>query len=851
VLRATLKSLLGRKLRLFLTAISIVLGVGFVAGTYVLTDTMNAAFDQLFDQTASASDLVVRSQTAFQGGQNGPGGGGGGDERSPLDASLLSDVVAVPGVEIAVGDVQGYAQIVDPVTGDAIGGVGPPTIGTNWNELATGVLEIRGGRAPEAGGEVVVDAATARLHNLALGQTVSILFQDTVEEFHVVGSVGFGSADNLAGATLALFETSTAQRVLNKEGVYDAITVKAAAGANLDAVLSDVRAVLPEGVEAVSSQDVADEQAQTLQESLGFFRTALLVFAAVALFVGAFIIFNTFSIIVAQRTRELALLRTLGASRRQVMGSVVAEAVIVGLAASVIGIGAGIAIAAGLRGLLAAIGIDLPSTSTQLQARTIVASLLVGVGVTVVASVVPARHAAGVAPIEALREPDTLRTGGNLGRRAAVGAVAVAGGVALLLYGLFGNASDAALYVGGGVALTFVGIAVLSPLVARPVAGALGAPVRGLSVAAKIGRNNAMRNPRRTASTASALMIGLGLVAMVAILAASLKASFDAALSETLKADLTLSSSTFTPFSTDVANRVRALPEAGTVAAFRQNGFKVDGATSFMTSIEPDLVEQVAVLGVSQGSLTDLGGDTVAVHADLAAEKGWTIGSQVNAAFASTGDRPLTIVAVYDENGLAGDYAVATSTYEDLYVEQLDVFVLVKAAEGVSTDSLQQAASAAVAEFANVDVQDQAEFREKQAGFINQLLGLVTALLMMAIVIALFGIVNTLGLSIYERTRELGLLRAVGMERRQVKRMIRYESVIIALFGAVMGVVVGIGFGWALQQALEPEGVTKLEIPVGQLVVYFVFAAAAGLLAAIWPARRAAKLNVLESIAYE
>jgi len=360
-----------------------------------------------------------------------------------------------------------------------------------------------------------------------------------------------------------------------------------------------------------------------------------------------------------------------------------------------------------------------------------------------------------------------------------------------------------------------------------------------------------MRNPRRTASTASALMIGLGLVAMVAILAASLKASFDAALESTLKADLTLSTTSFTPFSPDVARRVADLDEVGAVSAFRQNGFRIDGAQSFVTGLDMATIDEVATLEVSQGSLADLGGDTVAVHEGVAEDHGWALGDEVPAAFASVGDRPLRIVAIYDENGIAGDYAVDLSTYEELYVEQLDSFVLAKGAEGVPFADVRAAVGAAVEDFPNVDVQDQAEFREKQAGFINQLLGLVTALLMMAIVIALFGIVNTLGLSIYERTRELGLLRAVGMSRAQVKRMIRWESVIIALFGAVLGILVGVGFGWALQQALAPEGVTKLAIPAGQLVFYFLFAALAGVIAAIWPARRAAKLNILESISYE
>jgi putative ABC transport system permease protein len=348
-------------------------------------------------------------------------------------------------------------------------------------------------------------------------------------------------------------------------------------------------------------------------------------------------------------------------------------------------------------------------------------------------------------------------------------------------------------------------------------------------------------------------MIGLGLVSMVAILAASLKASFDAALTETLKADYTLSTSSFTAFSPEVASRVGALPEVGTASVFRQNGFRVGGATSFVTAVDPATIEQVATMEVTEGSVADLTGatDGVLVFRDLAVDEGWALGDEVPAEFASSGDVPLTIVGIFDENRLVGDYVISLESYEGLYSEQLDAFVLVKGAEGVPLDEVGAAIEQAVAEFPNVQVQDQAAFREQQAGFIDQLLALVTALLLMAILIALFGIVNTLGLSIYERTRELGLLRAVGMSRRQVKRMIRWESIIIAVFGAVLGVAIGVAFGWALQQALKNEGVSEFVVPVGQLAIYLVLAGLAGVLAAIWPARRAAKLNVLEAISYE
>jgi putative ABC transport system permease protein len=851
--RATFKALVARKLRLVLTALSVVLGVGFVAGTYVLTDTMNAAFEQLFERSAGAADVVARSSVAFDASLTEGSGGSGSEERTPFPESVLDDVAALPEVAVATGDVQGYAQMVDPRTDEVIGGVGPPTIGTNWSELADQILDLREGSPPTGPDEVVVDATTARNAELSVGDRLRILFQGPPREFVVSGIAGFGEADNLGGATLAVFELETAQEVLDKEGVYDLINVVGREDVAPSELRASVAAVLPEGMEAVTSTTVADEAADTLQEGLGFFRTALLVFAMIALFVGSFIIFNTFSIIVAQRTRELALLRALGASRRQVIVSVVVEAFLVGLIASVVGIVVGLGIAVGLQGLLGLFNIDLPSTSIQLLPRTIVVSLILGALVTVVASILPARRAGSVAPIQALREAEEAPpTRALIGRRLAVAALVTGLGVAAILYGLFGAESNAATIVGVGAAVTFLGVAMLSPLAARPVAGALGAPIRRLSLQGRLGRENAMRSPRRTASTATALMIGLGLVSMVAILAASLKASFDAALSETLKADYTLSTSSFTPFSPDVGERVAALPEVGVASPFRQHGFRVGDASSFLTAVDPATVEEVATMEVSAGSVSELAGaDTVLVHRDVAEEQGWALGDEVPARFASSGDVPLTIVGIFDENRLVGDYVVSLETYEDLFTEQLDAFVLVRGAEGVPLPEVADSIRSAVTEFPNVQVQDQAAFREQQAGFIDQLLALVTALLLMAIVIALFGIVNTLGLSIYERTRELGLLRAVGMSRRQVKRMIRWESVIIAVFGAVLGIVIGVLFGWALQQALRNEGVTEFVLPVGQLVVYLVLAGLAGVLAAIWPARRAAKLDVLQAISYE
>jgi putative ABC transport system permease protein len=849
VLRATLKSLFARKLRLTLTALSIVLGIGFVAGTYVLTDTINSAFDQLFGEVAKGSDVVVRSVSAFTPQVGGPGSGQT-DERAPVPESLLATVEAVPGVASAGGDVSGYAQMIDPVTGKAIGTLGPPTIGSNWTGMNPAVM-FRAGGPPSGPDQVVVDAGTARRYHLETGERILINFVDSQGTFTISGIAGFGSADNLAGATLALFETPTAQRVLGKPGVFDSIAVKADPGIDATELRGRIQRVLPKGVEAATSTSVADEQSKAIKDGLGFLRTALLVFAFIALFVGAFIIFNTFTILVAQRSKETALLRAIGASRRQVLVSVVIEAVIVGLVASALGVVFGLFVAAGLRGLFGAIGIDLPGTATVLSARTVWVSLALGTVVTVIASVVPARRASKVAPVEALRASEDAGES-SLRVRLVVGLIVTVIGVAALLYGLFATPSNAASLIGLGAAVTFLGVAVLFPLIARPMASELGRPVARLGVQGSLGRRNAMRNPRRTASTASALMIGLGLVAMVAILSASLKDSLTVALEKNLRADFIVSTTGLTAFGPDVAETIRRVPGVGVVSEIRQGGFQVSGSNAFLSGVDPSTIDEVANLDPGAGSLAALGRGDVIVFEPTLSANGWKVGDELPSAFATTGSAPLTIGGTFAENRtIGGDYLVSLDTFDRYFTPELDTIAFVNTTAGAEPSQVQSGIEHATKRFGNIQVQDQTAFREQQERSVNQLLGLITGLLAMAILIALFGIVNTLGLSIYERQREIGLLRAVGMGRAQVKRMIRWEAVLIAVMGALLGVAVGVGFGFALQRALAPQGVTELAIPVGQLVLFVVFAGLAGVLAAIWPARRAARLDVLASIAYE
>jgi len=844
VLRAAIRSLLARKVRLVLTGLAVVLGVGFMAGTFVLTDTMTRAFNDLVETGTSSIDVLVRSSNAFTAQSSSL------EERDPMPESVLGDVAVVPGVAEAVGDVLGYAQVVDPVTGKVIGTFGPPTAASGWNDL-NGFTLKPGGSPPQGPDQVVIDAASAEAHDIQVGDQVEILFEGPPGEFEVVGIAGYGEGDSLFGATWALFDLPTAQSVLGRDGQLDSVSVVAEEGVPGVELQRRIAEVLPDGAEAVTAATVTSEAQDQISTGLGFLRTAFLVFAFVALFVGAFIIFNTFAIIVAQRTRELALFRALGASGRQVMTSVMVEALVIGLVSSALGVLLGIGIAILLKGALNAVGFEIPASGTVILARTFIVSIVVGMIVTVIAALVPARRAARVAPIEALREAQD-RPGRSLRFRIVSGAVVLVLGVVPLLYGLFGTPSNGLQLVGLGVALTFVGVAMLTPLIARPVAAGIGLPISHTGVPGKLGRENSMRNPRRTAATASALMIGLGLVVFVAVFGASAKASTTAILDRTLKADFILTSPTFTGFSTSAAEDMRGVPGVQTVSQVRQAEAKIDGGTAFITGLEPGTFPVVSEAGVVQGALADLANpNSIAVFEDTAKENDWTVGDTIAVEFPATGVVNLTIVSVFSENGLIGDWAVSLDTFDVNVAQQLDVFVLIKAEDGADVGAVQSDLEEALAPYPNIEVRDQAGFREKYADFLNQVLNLVTALLLFAVIIALFGVMNTLYLSIYERTRELGLLRAVGLTRRQTRSMVRWEAVIVSVMGALFGVVIGIAFGWALQQALEPEGFSELGIPGGQLVIYVVFAAVLGVVFAIFPARRAARLNVLEAISYE
>jgi putative ABC transport system permease protein len=834
MLRATFRSLLARKLRLLLASLAVLLGVSFVSGAFVLTDSLSGVFDKLFASINTGTSVRVQSTSAFGDSSN-------DSQREPVSQAVLDKVKAVPGVQEANGDISALASLVLP-NGTIYSTSGPPTlvVGIHPGSVQESLL-VKSGKAPVGAGEVAIDVATAKKEHLKVGETVGVLGKGPKRQVTITGLVGFKTTDSIAGATLLAFDAPTAQAVAGTPGTWSSLSIAADPGVSDPQLRDRISAVLPKGTEALTIQQSTTKDSKDLKQGLSFFNTFLLAFAGISLFVGAFLIFNTFSMLVAQRTRELALMRALGASRGQVTRSVLLEALVVGFVSSIGGFGAGIAVAVGLRGLLGALGIDLPGGSTVIQLRTFLVCMVVGVGVTALAALVPARKAAKVAPVQAMRESGPAEER-SLVRRTSVGAGFLVLGIGSLVLGLTGGGLS---LVGLGAALSFIGVTVISPLFARPVVAVLGLPFAKFGVPGALGRGNAMRSPRRTSSTAAALMIGLALVAAISTLGASAKKSVTHIVSTSLGADYIVHTKQFEGFSPDVATALAGKPGLTAVAAFRQGEAKIGKAGKVsVQGVDPTTLEEVLKLTVVQGDLSHLTSSQLAVSKNELSNLSLKLGDTVPVLWAKTGSHPLTIGAVYDENQLAGGYLVSDQTYNDNVTNKQLVVVAVKASGPTARSTLDQA----LKDFPNVVVQNQAQFVKTQGDQIDTLLNAITGLLVLSVLIAVLGIINTLALSVVERTRELGLLRAVGLQRRQLRRMIRAESVVISLYGALLGVVVGLAFGYALVTSLHDQGITEFAVPYGRIVVVLLVAALGGVIAAALPARRAAKLNVLEAV---
>jgi putative ABC transport system permease protein len=843
----TVKGLWAHKLRFLLTGLAVVLGVGFMAGTMVLTDTMGKTFDGIFTTANEGIDVVVQSDDSE--------GSGGSAAHERLPESLLATVQSVDGVAVAEGSIQGFAQLVDADGNAGISDGLETTIGSNWvADDGLNPLDLAEGHAPSGPNEVVLDKATADREGFSLGSTVTVLSKAAPRDMTVVGIATYGAVDGLPGVTLVATDTPTAQELFAQPGTFDSIAVAADAGTDLADLSTRVAdAIADDSVSVVTgAEDTADQQAD-MKKDLAFFNTFMMAFAYVALFVGMFIIYNTFSIVVAQRTRDMAMLRAIGASRRQVLRSVLLEALVVGMVAAAAGIGVGIVLSYGLRALLDAVGLAIPGGPIVLSANTVVISAVVGIAVTVVSALGPARRAGAVRPIAALRDSAMDRTGSSI-VRPLVGLAVSGVGVALFGAGTAAEGNQALSLIGFGALAVVLGVFVLGPVIAKPVLRVLGVPATKLSgTTGRLARENARRNPRRTAATASALMIGVALVGFITILAASTRTSVEQAVDHSLRADYVVESGSWGEggFSPVLADEIRALPEVETVSPLRTAPVVVDGSSTELHAVDTAVIEQAYDLDVVAGTIADVHGDAIALSAKDATAKGLALGDTVTVGFVGGSDVELVVAALYDEAILSTNttWLVDLDTFEAHVTDQYDRQVYVVVRDGVDAAASQQAIDGALEQWPNAELLDQAGFKQSVTEEIDRILNLIYGLLALAVVIALIGVANTLALSVHERTREIGLLRAVGMTRSQVKASVRWESVMIALLGTVLGAGLAVAGAWGIVQALAKEGVTTFTVPVAHLSLIVVIAIVAGVVAAMGPARRAARLDVLAAIA--
>jgi putative ABC transport system permease protein len=844
-----LKSLWARKARAMGTTLAVVIGVAFVAGSYILTDTIFAAFDEIFGESLKGTSVVISAENPVKQ-ENG--------EIPTVGAALLPRVQKTPGVKLAAGAIFTPGGFFD-AKGDKIGNKFAPKFISSELPGSLESLTYIEGQRPRGPTEASIDKAAAEASGLKLGETIKLIGQGSARSFELVGFTRLGGA-SFGGASIAQVTLPVAQRLTHKVGRFDQISVAADKGVSATTLKQRIARQMPAGVKVETAKENADRGSEEIRENLNFLQIFLLVFAFIAILVGSFLIFNTFSITVAQRVTEFGMLRTLGASRRQILTDVVVESLAIGIVGAVIGIGGGFLIAMLLNGLLEAFEIDLPTTGLVMETRTVVVSLLIGIVVTVLSSIVPAVRSTRVPPIAALRAVSATPSR----RRRLIGIVISlllgAVGLAMILIGLFGSAGSgtaAGLIGGGAVAMVFA-VSLFSPRLVPPLATIAGWPLeRVRRLLGRLARENAQRNPSRTAVTAAALMIGLTVVAFVTVFAAGLKSSVAQVVDENFAGGLVIQNSDgFSPIPGGAALAARKAQGVGAVATIRAEQAKLlpGGAGTGVSAPSRD-IEKTVDVEWKQGGPAVLRGlrDNQAILSDsFASDHGLAPGDRFRL-LSQTRHRPsFEVVGAFDSKlGVFGSVLITQAAMAREFGQTQDTIDFVQVEPGANPAEVQAVLTKSVERaFPVAEVLNQQELKESREEQVDQLVNLVYALLMLAIVISLFGIANTLALSIHERTRELGMLRAIGMSRRQVRTMIRYEAVITALIGAILGMVLGLIFAALIAQPLKDEGFT-LSYPVGSLVVLLVFSAFLGVLAAAPPARRASRLDVLESLHYE
>jgi putative ABC transport system permease protein len=843
MIKVSLRNLLVNKLRLFLTIAAVTVGVSFVSGTFVLSDTMGKAFDELYSGLTAGTDVVVRAKTPYDLDVT------TGAMPRPLDQSVVDTVRDVPGVKVADGSVGGYALILDK-HGDPIQPGGAPTIGTSVSpdrELA-GVATFRAGREPSGPTEMAIDARTVKKAGFHLGDQVDVVYQGGRRSFTLVGVIGFGKTDSLLGATLAGFDLPTAQEIVGKQGKVDEVDVKAVDGVTAAELRDAIADALPSGAEAVTGEKVAADGSASVRDAMGVFTKVLLVFAGVSLFVGSFVIWNTFNVLVAQRRREVALLRAVGATRRQVLGGVLLEAAAIGVVSGLIGLGAGVGIAAGIRSLMKLVGAEIPTTSPAIEPRTVIAALVVGIVVTIVAAIAPAWSATRVAPMEALRDAVPATGGVGVVRRWVGWGLVASGAVGLVACAYAGNV---AWWTTLATLAAFGGLVTAGPELAIGMAHLADRGRRGGGW--RMAARNIARSSRRSAATALALTIGLTVVVAVAVTAASMRASVTEAVAGGNRSDLILQpAGAGAGISPAAAALLRERKDLAHVVELRSTTTRVKGHDSTVIGIDTEGLDKVLDLGVKTGSIADLGPGTVLVDKKTAKVLGVGVGDPVSMTFPETGTKTLRVAGTMTRNAMIdATYMISMPDFSANVTSTLDVAVLLDRSTDAQAAAAEKSVKKALTDYPNITVSNPDELTKDAQHSVDQMLGLVTALLLLAVIVAILGIVNTLVLSVVERTRELGLLRAVGATRRQVRAVVRRESVLMSLLGAVTGLALGAGAGIALSRALLDQGITEVSVPTTTLLVYLVVAALVGVLAAIGPARRASRVDVLQAITSE
>jgi len=853
--RFALRGLLGRKLRTALTALAIVLGVAMISGTYVLTDSIDQAFDKIFTDIRKGSNAVISGKSAFDLSE------GSGVTSPTFAESLLPKVSALPGVAVAEASVDSDATQLIGEDGKAIVYGGAPNLGFSIasGESRFNPLTLVEGSWPGPD-EVVVDKETAGKEDFEVGQTVGVQAEGPVERLRISGIVQFSSGLTIGGATLVGFDLPTAQRLMKKEGRLDEIAVASKPDVTDAELVRQIEEVLPPETQVKTAGAQAQADAEETNEFITFLQGFLLAFGGVALFVGAFVIANSLSITIAQRTRELATLRMLGASRRQVLGSIFVEALVVGVSASVIGLFLGLLLAKGLFRLFDAVGFTLPNTGLVFLTRTVIVALLAGILVTLLASLRPAIRATRVPPVAAVREGATLPPG-RFARFRGLGALLMAAaGFAALGYGLFGSGLDTTqilIWMGLGALLIFLGVALFSSRLVRPLASALGWPATRIGGAAgTLARDNSRRNPQRTASTAAALMIGLALVTLVATLAAGIVQSFRGAVNDLWKtsdSDYGITAqNNFAPIPTDAGEAAAKAPGVEAVMNVRTGEVLALGDPIFATAVDPTGRELIMLKWKdgSQDVFADLGLDGAFVDDGYADDHDLEVGSAVDVTFPNGSSDVFAVEGIFDPptgGSPFGSVTISTAVW-DLHVEQPRNLYSFVAMRGDESEANTAALERALAGFPNAKVQTRQEFIDNQISGLNSVLNILYVLLALSIIVSLFGIVNTLVLTVFERTREIGMLRAIGMTRRQVRRMIRHESVITALIGAAIGIVLGIVLAAMLIARVD---FIVFKFPTTQVIIFVLAAIVVGIVAAVFPARRAARLDPLQAISYE